>query len=105
MRNNKIVINCYVCKAFYLKNKKEANGKAFQKVFSSHSPLLLEIQTNQALVIERKGFFTNYETVERISNPTNVILHNLFLPIEWHKQAFIATHFDKDLIFAEMLSH
>ena len=28
------------------------------------------------------------------------------LPIEWHiKHAFLATRFDKDLIFAEMLSH
>ena len=42
---------------FYLKDKKVANGKAFQKVFLSHSRLLLEIQMNQAVVIKRKVFF------------------------------------------------
>ena len=79
---------------FYLKDKKVANGKAFQKFFLSHSRLLLEIQTNQAVVIKRKVFF--YELWNFRTN----------IPIEWHiKHAFLATRFDKDLIFAEMLSH
>ena len=67
MRKNDTVINCFVFKAFYLKDKKVANGKALQKVLLSHSRLLLEIQTNQAVVIKRKVlFFTSYETLERI---------------------------------------